>query len=427
MVRKLATDFKELEPESFKTDFERHYKDLEKKPPKVTQFKLDIGGYLYEREKGVLTHFPFATQSPLDTPMRIIAALKTAFPKKDNETIHVAEFATGTGQIGEALENQGYSVAFFDRNAKSINYGKERGIRGGMVADATTVPLKDGSVHAIVSKDFLNSDFPGIHGLNRRVLPEASRILKKGGIVIVDGADKVPYMTWKDAYTRSPLGKCWKLVYTSEPDVVGNYFHVMQKIADETDFKRHDLESNIKYYSAKYALAGEGRSTGHNAHSILAAIKTQFPNGLGTTNTPHNPEKIKVLQIADESCHLEKLLKLEGAEPIITPGEPANLFFGPNQAKNGEIPLSSWKLPAKDSSVHTVVSDGFVWTKCLSRRREAAIMNEAKRVLFEGGILVLHRIDHSSISDYLDVEGWKKIYEGKPAGKSDWMVVLQKQ
>ncbi len=430
--------FREINPSVFRYKFKRHFLTLCKKPPEFVGIDIDLGRYLWEQENGVLTHMPFNKSHVL---IPIVAALRAALPvNKGRYTkqqaslrgklsqkkfrVNVAEFASGTGQIGDALQKEGYTVASFDRNHKSINFGKERGIRGGMVADAIRVPLKDGSVDAIVSKDFLNSDYPGIGGLNRYVLPEASRILKKGGIVILAGAEKVPYMTWTPGWYNSlSLGKCWKVVFSSRPDEVGNYFHVLQKIADDK-ISHSDLEKNLEYFAAKYGK--DAKQSGlDSSHSILAAIKTHYPWGFGSYKKKDG--RLNVLQIAQEPGNLGKLLSIEGAKAIVTPGEPANLFFGPNQLKNGEVPLSKWKLPAADSSMHAIVSDGFLGTKSLSRRREGAIISEAQRALSEGGIIVLQGVKPDSTEDYDYIEGLKKIYEGNPAGKSDWMVVLQKE
>ena len=112
---------KEIDPREFRYNFKRHFLTLCKKPPEFVGIDIDLGRYLWEQENGVLTHMPFNKSHVL---IPIVAALRAALPVKKGRNpkqqaslrgklsqkklrVNVAEFASGTGQIGDALQKEG--------------------------------------------------------------------------------------------------------------------------------------------------------------------------------------------------------------------------------------------------------------------------------------------------------------------------------
>lgn len=98
----------------------------------------------------------------------------------------VLDIGTGSAPIAIGLAKEGYRVAGVDRSSAMIEMAKmtteENNVQIDLsVADAQKLPFDDGSFDAVILRNILwNSYHP------QRIVCEAARVLKKGGIMIIE-------------------------------------------------------------------------------------------------------------------------------------------------------------------------------------------------------------------------------------------------
>lgn len=108
----------------------------------------------------------------------VISLLKTYLPKKRG--MKILDLGCGPGRLLDSLRQFG-KVTGVDVEARAIKYCKERGHNDVVLADAARLPFRDGTYGAVVIVDLLYHK----RAEEQKVLAEAFRVLKKGGIILV--------------------------------------------------------------------------------------------------------------------------------------------------------------------------------------------------------------------------------------------------
>jgi ubiquinone/menaquinone biosynthesis C-methylase UbiE len=115
----------------------------------------------------------------------IVAALRAQFPGRSKRPV-VLQLASGFGQLGGLLEREGMEPAMVDVSRENIEWGRRHGTAGGLAADARELPIRDGSVDAVVSDHFLcASHYVLTRTDEEEILDEVRRVLRPGGILVL--------------------------------------------------------------------------------------------------------------------------------------------------------------------------------------------------------------------------------------------------
>jgi len=92
---------------------------------------------------------------------------------------HVVDLGGGTGRASRTLQAIGLAPVVFDYSAGMLRRARDDGLTG-VRADAATLPLRDGSVDAVVVTDALHH-FPDPEA----AIGEVARALAPGGVLVI--------------------------------------------------------------------------------------------------------------------------------------------------------------------------------------------------------------------------------------------------
>ncbi|MFA5247501.1 MAG: class I SAM-dependent methyltransferase, partial [Candidatus Micrarchaeia archaeon] len=120
----------------------------------------------------------------------ILAAVKTFAPKGP---LSVLSLGSGFGQVAQALGMHRCRTANLDYSFKLLSTGKKQPHNylgtNFINADAKSIPFKDKTFDIVVSGHFLHSGLADTRKDEEKMLQEAHRCLKPGGLLVLDRAN----------------------------------------------------------------------------------------------------------------------------------------------------------------------------------------------------------------------------------------------
>ncbi|GGI98578.1 hypothetical protein GCM10008995_05570 [Halobellus salinus] len=125
----------------------------------------------------------FAEVYDLVMPSARIEPLCGGFAFARRRIDRVVDLAGGTGRASDGLADAGFDPVVVDRSAGMLRRARGAG-HSTVRADAETLPLRDDTVDAVVIVDALHH-FPDPES----GLAEASRVLRPGGVVVIQEFD----------------------------------------------------------------------------------------------------------------------------------------------------------------------------------------------------------------------------------------------
>lgn len=112
-------------------------------------------------------------------PPTDVAPLREAFARAERPVRRVLDVGGGTGRASRAIRRLGADPVVVDYSAGMLRRARARGLAA-LRADAARLPVRDGSVDAVVVVDALHH-VPDRGG----ALREAARVLAPGGVLVV--------------------------------------------------------------------------------------------------------------------------------------------------------------------------------------------------------------------------------------------------
>jgi ubiquinone/menaquinone biosynthesis C-methylase UbiE len=129
----------------------------------------------------------FARLYDLVMPSARIDPLREGFAFADGRVDRVVDLAGGTGRASDGLARVGFDPVVIDRSNGMLRRAREAG-HGAVRGDAEALPLRDSAVDAAVIVDALHHLPNPASGL-----AEAFRVLRPGGVVVVQEFDPQSY------------------------------------------------------------------------------------------------------------------------------------------------------------------------------------------------------------------------------------------